>query len=354
MIVIGTHNGRFHADEVLACALLTKIKPHIKIIRTRDREQLKVCDIVVDVGGVYDPSILRFDHHQPNCKAIFNDNNINIPLSSAGMVYKHFGHVMIENFIENVMKEEINGDIVCGVYNELYYKMFQEVDANDNGVSVASNESEIKYNYTQFLHYGQLINAMNGNVSNDVEQYFNFMKAVEFADSVLNIQLKHVYNGIKIYYEDLDSFVEDLKNSKDNVLVMTKIYPVWQKYLSDVTKGNIHVANLPNFKFTVYPRNEEKTEWGFGTLQISKFKNQVDLLSQQELLKLLENPEDLIFVHKNLFCGSSKTLKTSIEACKLSFDFNGKVKVEDSIVKTVLTDYGIWDWIKSFINYFIN
>jgi len=353
MIVVGTHNGRFHADEVLACALLTEIKPHIKIIRTRNPEQLKVCDIVVDVGGVYDPGILRFDHHQKNCKETFNEN-IKIPLSSAGMVYKHFGIIFIENFIENIMKEEMNSAIVSEVYNELYYKMFQEVDANDNGVFVVSNESEIKYNYTQFLHYGQLINAMNGNVSNEVEQYFNFMKAVDFAKTVLNIQLKHVYNGVKIYYNDLDNFLEDVKNSKENILVMTKIYPVWQKYLSDLSKGKIPFYNS-NFKFTVYPRNEELTEWGFGTLPVPgcKFKNQVDLLSQQELLKLLENPEDLIFVHKNLFCGSSKTLKTSVEACKLSFDFNGKVKLEESIVKKVLTDYGIWDWIKSFINYFI-
>jgi uncharacterized UPF0160 family protein len=34
------------------------------INRTRDEEVLKTCDIVVDVGSVYDPPNLRFDHHQ--------------------------------------------------------------------------------------------------------------------------------------------------------------------------------------------------------------------------------------------------------------------------------------------------
>ena len=32
--------------------------------RTRDPALLDTCDIVVDVGGVYDPAKNRFDHHQ--------------------------------------------------------------------------------------------------------------------------------------------------------------------------------------------------------------------------------------------------------------------------------------------------
>ena len=63
---IGTHNGTFHCDEALACYML-KLLPEYsdaKIIRTRDPEQLKSCDVVVDVGGIYNPSMHRYDHHQ--------------------------------------------------------------------------------------------------------------------------------------------------------------------------------------------------------------------------------------------------------------------------------------------------
>lgn len=63
---IGTHNGTFHCDEALACFML-KCLPKFKnaeIIRSRDESVLKECDIVVDVGGVYDPAIDRYDHHQ--------------------------------------------------------------------------------------------------------------------------------------------------------------------------------------------------------------------------------------------------------------------------------------------------
>lgn len=63
---IGTHNGTFHCDEVLACCML-KILPEYneaEIVRTRDENVLKTCDIVVDVGGKYEPKSHRYDHHQ--------------------------------------------------------------------------------------------------------------------------------------------------------------------------------------------------------------------------------------------------------------------------------------------------
>lgn len=63
---IGTHSGVFHCDDALACFML-KCLPKFKdaqVIRSRDETILKDCDVVVDVGGVYDPATLRFDHHQ--------------------------------------------------------------------------------------------------------------------------------------------------------------------------------------------------------------------------------------------------------------------------------------------------
>ena len=37
---------------------------YFRILRTRDLELLKGCDIVVDVGGEYNPASHRYDHHQ--------------------------------------------------------------------------------------------------------------------------------------------------------------------------------------------------------------------------------------------------------------------------------------------------
>lgn len=75
-----THSGKFHADDVLAWSLLCHFHPErdtLKLQRTRDPETIDKADIVFDVGGIFDPSNGRFDHHQ---------NEYTGPLSSAGMM----------------------------------------------------------------------------------------------------------------------------------------------------------------------------------------------------------------------------------------------------------------------------
>lgn len=61
-LVIGTHSGIFHCDEILACFMLQQLPKYEKarIVRTRDEAILKDCDIVVDVGSAYEPEKFRF------------------------------------------------------------------------------------------------------------------------------------------------------------------------------------------------------------------------------------------------------------------------------------------------------
>jgi hypothetical protein len=60
-VKIATHSGSFHCDEALGCYLL-RLTPEFaegEIVRSRDPEVLKECDVVIDVGGVYDPATHR-------------------------------------------------------------------------------------------------------------------------------------------------------------------------------------------------------------------------------------------------------------------------------------------------------
>ena len=52
--------------QALACYMLRQLPEYseARIVRSRKTEVLASCDIVVDVGGVYDPAIHRYDHHQ--------------------------------------------------------------------------------------------------------------------------------------------------------------------------------------------------------------------------------------------------------------------------------------------------
>lgn len=48
---------------------------------------LEGLDAVLDVGGVYDPSRDRYDHHQKGFDVVFG-HGFSTKLSSAGLVYK--------------------------------------------------------------------------------------------------------------------------------------------------------------------------------------------------------------------------------------------------------------------------
>jgi uncharacterized UPF0160 family protein len=70
-----------------------------QIIRSRDPKIWETCDVVVDVGGKYDPPRL-LDHHQIEFQIPQNTYpNYNIILSSAGLVYLHYPEI-IPNIID--------------------------------------------------------------------------------------------------------------------------------------------------------------------------------------------------------------------------------------------------------------
>jgi uncharacterized UPF0160 family protein len=103
--VIGTHSDTFHTDEVLACTMLlysTQFGAQTNpiIVRTRDTEVHPKLDILVDVGSEYIPESMRFDHHQKSFQDTWNANHkkySQIRLSSAGLVWRHFGRDIVKN-----------------------------------------------------------------------------------------------------------------------------------------------------------------------------------------------------------------------------------------------------------------
>ncbi len=77
-LIVATHDGPFHADDVMAVALVRVfVDPDARVIRSRDPARWEEADVVVDVGGRFDPVARRFDHHQRSYTG---------PRSSAGMV----------------------------------------------------------------------------------------------------------------------------------------------------------------------------------------------------------------------------------------------------------------------------
>ena len=96
--IIATHSGKFHCDEALAVYMLLQTADFQRsgLVRTRDAAVLEKGDAVVDVGGVYDASTHRYDHHQRTFVDVWDETST-VRLSSAGLVYRHFGREVISD-----------------------------------------------------------------------------------------------------------------------------------------------------------------------------------------------------------------------------------------------------------------
>jgi uncharacterized UPF0160 family protein len=130
-VSIGTHNGHFHADEALAVYMLRLLPTYHSstLIRTRDPALLETCHTVVDVGGEYDDVKKRYDHHQRTFGTTFPDRPTK--LSSAGLVYMHFGKAIIAQHLG--VPEE--AEEVAVIWKKIYESFIEALDAHDNGIS---------------------------------------------------------------------------------------------------------------------------------------------------------------------------------------------------------------------------
>lgn len=165
--VLCTHSGHFHCDESLACAMM-KILPEFKdaiIVRTRNNDIFPKATAVVDVGGEYDASRMRYDHHQrtfaetfPLPASLERKGALPVKMSSAGLVYLHHGKQVIGEMLGVAAEpatassgggegktEAASGDSsafsyssadVDIIFDKIYGGLIREVDAIDNGVDL--------------------------------------------------------------------------------------------------------------------------------------------------------------------------------------------------------------------------
>jgi len=168
--------------------MLRLLFPNLEIVRTRDEQLLAECDIVIDVGGVYDHSKRRYDHHQKSFDHSFNtlvpDAKWTTKLSSAGLVYVHYGHEVINK----ILASEIPENKLNSVYNKVYESFVQEIDAIDNGVPIC----EGKQRYSICTNLSSRVDSFNKKWNhvgqfNEMEAFEQAMKLIgsEFNETVL-------------------------------------------------------------------------------------------------------------------------------------------------------------------------
>lgn len=233
-----THDTTFHADEVLAVAMLKKAGFEIELVRTRNTTVLEeaLADpqiAVLDVGGVYDPGMLNFDHHQ--------DMSLQ---SAAGLVYMHFKDLIcpseaqpfLDNFVAGIDAMDTNRD-----------NIFATWDLMPSG----------------FRNTSGLIGGFNREVTDPAQQLIQFEHALSFAGNILD---NEIYSALKkarseaAYSERLvlpnnvavfEEYSAIWKNKKEHLFAVMPHANGWQINSRDTTLGQIpeSIAECEGFVF---------------------------------------------------------------------------------------------------------
>ncbi len=319
-ITIATHNGTFHVDEVTAYAILNYLFPDNELIRTRDLNIINTANIAIDVGQIYNHETRRYDHHQSSFNQSIDDKST-ITLSSAGLVYKHYGDQLIAKFCED-NKIEKNDK----AYNDIYYRLFVEIDAHDNGIRQYSDNfyeqlslGEIKQRFFTNLSYGQIISKLNTqDPSNDEEQYKAFKRAAHLAWEILSISIANYLQNQNNLTSDYAIMEQSMKSrfeyhASGEIVVVKQDCNNWRKCLGLYETDHPEEKKI---KFIVYQGNNNC--WNVKAISDQLFLNRQNLLPIEEMKKNVVVSSDIIFVHNKLFIGASKTIETAINMAIIS------------------------------------
>ncbi len=277
-----THSGPFHADDVFAVALIKLVfGDDLEVIRSRDESLLSKADIVVDVGGVYDPKIMRFDHHQ-SLGAGERENGI--PYASFGLVWKSFGND------------------ICGsekIYKNIDKKLVSYIDAVDNGLSTFNMLFEDVYPYTII----DFFSSFKSHNDSDEDLDRTFIILVEEAKNILKREIEK-----EKISESLRNKILDIYNKSENrqIIFLPERLP-WKEIL----------VSFKEPFFVVYPGEGEEGAYRDWRAQAIPLKEKSFELRKpfpeswagkrgDELANISGIP-DAIFCHKNRFIVSAKT-----------------------------------------------
>ena len=288
-----THDGSFHADDILAVATLAIYLENqgeiFEIIRTRDEGIINGADYVFDVGGVYDPTHNRFDHHQRGGVG----EREGIPYAAFGLVWKKFGLAVAG-------AEEIA--------RLIERKLVMGVDANDNGVNLWKN------NFTDILPYTlqDVFATFSPTALEIMTKDDQFLKALQWGTEILKREIKKTNDQIEVT-KIIRNFYEKTEDKRLIVINEPKVsrFEIWDA-----------LQDFPEPVFVVYGDN---LDWSVVTMRQKKnsFGSRKDFpanwggISREELQKITKVP-DAVFCHRSLFLAVAKSKNGAIKLAQLA------------------------------------
>jgi len=321
-LIIGTHNGTFHCDEALAVNFLRKTNLYAAadLKRTRDPAVLDTCDIVVDVGGVYNEAMQRFDHHQRGFTEVFG-HGFETKLSSAGLVYKHFG----QEIIAKALGTNLEDPKVNVLWLKMYKEFVEAIDAIDNGISQYPAEHHPRYRSRTDVssRVGHLNPAWNEPFDSKTVDVL-FQKASDLVGGEFWDRLGY-YAKAWLPARDLVAAALTKRNEFEatgKIIVFEQFAP-WKEHLFEL-EGELGVTADNQPIYVIYP-DETANNWRIQAVPVSpeSFESRKALpeawrgVRDNELSKL-SGIDGCIFVHASGFIGGNATKEGAMKMAQIA------------------------------------
>ncbi|VDN52774.1 unnamed protein product [Dracunculus medinensis] len=327
---IGTHSGKFHCDEVLACSLLRCLSDfkNYEIIRSRNPVLLNKCDIVVDVGGEYDHLKRRYDHHQSSFNHSMKSLNLldfNTKLSSAGLIYAHYG----KKIIEEICGLDQNPAIVEILYEKVYESFVEAVDAIDNGIAQFDGIPRYKLGGTLSDRVNRLNRSWN---QIDYDENAKFLEAMNLVQNEFCECLNYYY---KTWLPARTVVKKSLENrfqtDESGQIILLEMCVPWTEHFLELEKELS--LDVHEITYIVY-QDPTSGQWRVQSIPIDKksaFKNRLPLAESWRGLRDAElssvaGINGCVFVHMSGFIGGNETRTGALDMARKSLALAGKYK----------------------------
>lgn len=298
VLVIGTHNGIFHSDEVVACAILSLLNSgkSIRIVRSRDKKDLENCDICVDIGGG------EYDHHQPG----FNITRENgIKYASAGLVWRDFGKMLIKKFASKFFS--ISDSDINRIYEEVDNKIISKVDCEDNGINADTH---------CFSFIPSFLPLWYNNSTDDFNNQFN--SALFVTINVLKEEIKTFigkeFSKTTIYNNWMTS-----EYFNNGILEIPSQTMNWVETVIEINEST--TINVVNFVIFPYPNGGWAAQCVPPSLS-DKFSQRIpfpsDWAGQTKKLPDITGIAEATFCHNGCFFVRGKNKESVIALCNLA------------------------------------
>ncbi len=291
-IIVATHSGNFHPDDVFSVALLSILyKGKIKVVRTRGKDIYSKADFLIDVGHEHDVEEDKYDHHQEG-GAGKRENGISY--STFGILWKEYG------------------EKVCGskkVADLIDKKLVQIIDADDAGVNLCQSQS-IPGVYP-FLMTDIVYSMYPTWLEPKLHLDRAFLNAVKFAKKVLEREIKITKDKI-----ESESIVDKIyQKSEDKRIII-----IDNPYLSSSI-----LSKYPEPLFIIKPA-KDSTDWKITAIRKeeqsfeSRKKFPESWIGKKDKeLREVTGTEDATFCHLGVFAGA-ETKEGAIKLAKLAVD----------------------------------